>query len=56
MQYLSGKKDVGFQQIYKKDLKKLNTLIDRKHIIKLDKELDKQFISPIEVSVKKDQT
>ena len=34
----------------------LNKLIDQKHIIKLDKCLDRQFISPIVITVKKDQT
>ena len=34
----------------------LNKLIDQKHIIKLDKCSDKQFISPIVIIVKKDQT
>ena len=34
----------------------LNNLIDQKHIIKLDKCSDKQFISPIVITVKKDQT
>ena len=34
----------------------LNKLIDHKHIIKLDKCSDKQFISPIGITVKKDQT
>ena len=34
----------------------LNKLIDQKHIIKLDKSSDKQFISPIVITVKKDQT
>ena len=34
----------------------LNKLIDQKHIIKLDKCSDKQFISPIVITVKKDQT
>ena len=30
--------------------------MDQKHIIKLDKCSDRQFISPIVISVKKDQT
>ena len=34
----------------------LNKLIDQKHIIKLDKCSDKQFISSIVITVKKDQT
>ena len=34
----------------------LNKLIGQKHIIKLDKCSDKQFISPIVIKVKKDQT
>ena len=34
----------------------LNNLIDQKHIIKLDKCSDKQFISPIVITVEKDQT
>ena len=34
----------------------LSKLIDQKHIIKLDKCSDKQFISPIVITVKKDQT
>ena len=34
----------------------LNKLIDQKHIIKLDKCSDRQFISPIVITVKKDQT
>ena len=34
----------------------LNKLIHQKHIIKLDKCLDKQFISPIVITVEKDQT
>ena len=34
----------------------LNKLIDQKHIIKLDKCSDKHFISPIVITVKKDQT
>ena len=34
----------------------LNKLIDQKHIIKLDKCSDKQFINPIVITVKKDQT
>ena len=34
----------------------LNKLIDQRHIIKLDKCSDKQFISPIVITVKKDQT
>ena len=34
----------------------LNKLIDQKHIIKLDKCSDKQFISPIVITVEKDQT
>ena len=34
----------------------LNKLIDQKHIIKLDKCSDQQFISPIVITVKKDQT
>ena len=33
----------------------LNKLYDRRHIIKLDKCADKQFISPIVITVKKDQ-
>ena len=36
--------------------KELNKLIDQKHIIKLDKCSDRQFISPIVITVKKDQT
>ena len=34
----------------------LNKLFDQKHIIKLDKGSDKQFISPIVIKDKKDQT
>ena len=34
----------------------LNKIKDQKHIIKLDKCSDRQFISPIVVTVKKDQT
>ena len=34
----------------------LNKLIDQKHIIKFDKCSDTQFISPIVITVKKDQT
>ena len=34
----------------------VNKLIDQKHIIKLDKCSDRQFISPIVITVKKDQT
>ena len=34
----------------------LNKLIDQRHIIKLDKRSDKQFISPIVLTVKKDRT
>ena len=34
----------------------LNKLIDQKHIIKLDKCSDRQFISPIVITVKKHQT
>ena len=34
----------------------LNKLIDQKHIIKLDKCSDQQFISPIVITLKKDQT
>ena len=34
----------------------LNKLMDQNHIIKLDKCLDRQFISPIVITVKKDQT
>ena len=34
----------------------LNKLIDQKHIINLDKCSNKQFISPIVITVKKDQT
>ena len=34
----------------------LNKLIDQQHIIKLEKFSDKQFISPIVITVKKDQT
>ena len=34
----------------------LNKLIDQRYIIKLDKCSDKQFISPIVITVKKDQT
>ena len=34
----------------------LNKLIDQKHIVKLDKRSDKQFISPIEITFIKDQT
>ena len=34
----------------------LNKLIDQKHIIKLEKCSDKQFISPIVITVKEDQT
>ena len=34
----------------------LNKLIDHKHIVKLDKRSDKQFISPSVITVKKDQT
>ena len=34
--------------------KELNKLIDQKHIIKLEKYSDKQFISPIVKTVKKD--
>ena len=33
----------------------LNKLMDQNHIIKLDKCLDQQFISPIVITVKKDQ-
>ena len=36
--------------------KELNKLMDQKHIIKLDKCSDGQFISPIVITVKKDQT
>ena len=36
--------------------KKLNKLMDQKHIIKLDKFSDRQFISSIVITVKKDQT
>ena len=35
---------------------KLNKLIDRKQVVKLDKCSDKQFISPIVITFKKDQT
>ena len=35
---------------------KLNKLIDQKHVIKLEKCSDKQFISPIVITVKEDQT
>ena len=34
----------------------LNKLIDQKHIVKLIKSSDRQFISPIVITVKKDQT
>ena len=34
----------------------MNKLIDQQHIIKLEKFSDKQFISPIVITVKKDQT
>ena len=34
----------------------LNKLMDQNHIIKLDKCSDRQFIIPIEITVKKDQT
>ena len=34
----------------------LSKLIDQKHIIELDKRSDRQFISPIFITVKKDQT
>ena len=36
--------------------KELNKLFDQKHIINLDKSSDRQFISPIVISLKKDQT
>ena len=36
--------------------RELNKLIDQKHIIKLDKCSDRQFISPIVITVKKHQT
>ena len=35
---------------------KLNKLMDQNHIIKLDKCSDQQFISPIVITIKKDQT
>ena len=36
--------------------KELNNFMDQKHIIKLDKCSDRQFISPIVITVKKDPT
>ena len=36
--------------------KELNKLIDQQHILKLEKCSDKQFISAIVITVKKDQT
>ena len=42
--------------VQKRVEKELSLLIDQKHIIKLDKSSDKQFISPIVIMVKKDQT
>ena len=36
--------------------KELNKLIDQKHVIKLDKCSDRQLISPIVITEKKDQT
>ena len=40
--------------LQKRDEAELNKLIDQKHIIKLEKCSDKQFISPIVITVKKD--
>ena len=36
--------------------KELNKLMDQKHLKKLDKRSDRQFVSPIVITVKKDQT
>ena len=44
---------VHLQERVDKELKKL---MEQKHIIKLDKCSDRQFISPIVITVKKDQT
>ena len=44
---------VHLQERVEKDI---NKLIDQKHIINLDKCSNRQFISPIVISLKKDQT
>ena len=41
---------------YRKTQKSHNKIIDQKHIIKLDMCSDRQLISPIFITVKKDQT
>ena len=53
VQQKGRRQQIHLQERFKAEL---NKLIDHKHIIKLDKCSDKQFISPIVITDKKDQT